>query len=236
MENVTLILQGHVKQEVLDFYLQYYPSQNMILSTWFENVSLDIPPANELPLHFKLIQTKQPMNSKGYSIFYQLWSTLNGLLHTKTKYVIKLRGDEFVSNLEYILSRLEEEPDKIHTSPVFFKKWNDVTYHISDHLIAGTMENMKLMFEGAKNDYDRNLFDKVTFVPEQVLTLAYLKRKEWVNDFGDIDGPELMRKNFRILDLTRMIPYKIVANCFGMTWYSNFIPEYNGSITDIHDL
>lgn len=236
MENVTLLLQGHVKQEILDFFLQYYPKLNMVLSTWFEHVSLEFPDPSELPPNFKLVQSKQPVNEKGYSIFYQLVSTVNGLKHVDTKYVIKIRGDEFVSNIQYILDCVENDPEVLYTSPVFFKKWNDTTYHISDHLIAGTTENVRTMFNGAKEDYDLSLFDRVTFVPEQVLTLAYLKRKEQVYDFGNVDGPEMMRKNFRILDLTRMIPYKVVANCFRMTWYSNFIPEHNGSISDVNDL
>lgn len=236
MENVTLMLQGNVKQEVLDFFLQYYPKLNMVISTWFEHVSLAYPEPNELPPNFMVVQSKQPINTKGYSIFYQLVSTVNGLKHVDTEYVIKIRGDEFVSHLEYILECMEKEPDRIHTSPVFFKKWNRCSYHISDHLVAGRTENIRKMFEGAKEDYDMNLFDKVTFIPEQVITLAYLKRKEQVFDFGNVDGPELMRKNFRILDLERMIPYKVVANCFQAVWYSNFIPECNDSISDVNNL
>jgi hypothetical protein len=236
MENVTLLLQGHVKQEVLDFFLEYYPDLKIILSTWFEHVDLVFPESSHLPPNFKLIQSKQPANIKGYSIFYQLVSTMNGLRHVDTKYVIKLRGDEFISRIEYILEKMEEESDVIYTLPIFFKKWNAVSYHISDHLIAGRTDNVRLMFEGAKSDYDANLFDTVTFIPEQVITLAYLKRKHNITDFGNVDGPELMRNNFRILDMTKLIPYKIVANCFKKTWYSNFIPEQNDSISDLKDL
>lgn len=236
MENVTLLLQGHLKQETLDFFMHYHSDVNIIVSTWFEEVSFQLPPPHLMPPRFKIIQSKQPSNPKGYSVFYQFMSTLNGLRHVETKYVIKLRADEFFSQLTYIADKMCEEPDIVFTSPVFFRKWDTTMYHISDHLIAGTTANIRLMFEGAREDYESGLFDSITYVPEQVLALAYLKRKWQVHDFTKVDGPELMRTSFSILDLTRMIPYKIVANCFHKEWYSNFLPEWNNSISDIRDL
>lgn len=237
MDDVTLLLQGNVKQEVLDFFLLHYPSQKIVISTWFEHVHLTFPEkADDIPQDMVLLRSKLPVNVKRFNIYYQLVSTVNGLKHVDTKYVIKIRGDEFVSRLEYVLELMQNDSDRIFTSPVFFRKWSVMTYHISDHLVAGTTENIKTMFEGAKDDYDMNLFDNVTYIPEQVITLAYLKRKARVPCFATVDGAKLMRDHFGILDLSKMIPYKIVANCFKKEWYSNFVPADNDSITNIQDI
>ena len=237
MDDVTILLQGNVKQEVLDFFLLYYPSQKIVISTWFEHVHLTFPKdTDEIPKDMKLIQSKLPDNLKRYNVYYQLVSTVNGLKHVDTKYVLKIRGDEFVSRLDYVLELMTSDPDRIFTSPVFFKKWSKMTYHISDHMIAGTTDNIKMMFEGAKHDYDMNLFDNVTYIPEQVITLSYLKRKAHVANFGTADGVKLMKDHFGILDLSKMIPYKIVANCFKKEWYSNFVAADNDSITKIEDV
>ena len=64
----------------------------------------------------------------------------------KTKYVIKVRGDEYYSNVQYILNSIRVQPDKVHTSSIFFRAWQYAEYHISDHIIAGTTENILIMF------------------------------------------------------------------------------------------
>lgn len=239
MKDVTLIIQGKVSQQTLDFYIENYPTLSVIISTWIDN-DLDI---SKLPSSYKLITQEIPSNSGFQNQNYQFVSTLNGLRLADTKFVIKIRGDEFYSNIDYIYSRLNSLPEKIHCSPVFFRHWSFMKFHISDHIIAGLRENVLLMFESAKNKVDNNQIFHIRdgkihsyFEPEINLTRAYLMEKEYAR-YNVIDGRKLMVRNFEILDLKKMYPYKIVANIFSTIWENReFIPEKNYSISDIKQM
>ena len=34
MKNVTILLQGKILQETIDFFIKHYPTQNVVISTW----------------------------------------------------------------------------------------------------------------------------------------------------------------------------------------------------------
>src|SRR6056300_1535484 len=146
MNNVTIILQGKVLQDSLDFYIKNYPTANLIVSTW---VGSDLNLSN-LPESYNVILSKMPKKRGDQNVNLQLVSTLNALRFVKTDYVIKIRGDEYYSNLEYIANEVAMNPHKIHCSPIFFRHWEFMEYHISDHIIAGTLSNLRLMFEKTK--------------------------------------------------------------------------------------
>jgi hypothetical protein len=240
MKNVTILLQGKVLQETIDFFVQNYPDSNVVISTWTDS-ELNF---SNLPETYNVILSKLPDDGGFQNINYQVRSTLSGLKYIETDYVIKLRGDEYYSNLDYVAYEVAMNPFKIHCSPIFFRHWSFMQYHISDHIIAGTLENVKLMFE--KTDY--NLRNKLLYhmtngakyefwEPEINLTRSYLMAKEpmrWDNDH--IDGRQLMVDNFQILDIKRLEPYKIVANIFKTSWTEGFVPERNYSISNVNKL
>lgn len=238
MKNVTIILQGKILQESLDFLIKNYPTANVVISTW---IGTDIDFSN-LPQSYYLVVAPLPKKSGNHNLNYQLISTLNGLRMVETDYVIKLRGDEYYSNLEHIAYQICMNPDKVHCSPIFFRHWSFMEYHISDHIIAGTTSNIKLMFSQTKFNVDNKLLhytkdnQKFDFwEPEINLTRSYLMSKE-PNRWEQIDGRDLMIDNFKILDLEKLHPYKIVANIFKSNWTGGFIPEHNFSISNVNHL
>ena len=160
----------------------------------------------------------------------------------ETDYVIKIRGDEYYSNIEYIAYEIAMNSKKLHCSPIFFRHWEFMQYHISDHIIAGTTSNVKLMFEKTKfymdNELVYNFMDNKKYEfwePEINLTRSYLMAKE-PERWGKMDGRQLMVDNFEILKIKKLEPYKIVANIFNKQWSEGFIPEQNYSISDINKL
>jgi hypothetical protein len=244
MENTTILIQGNIEQECYDFYVGNYSNCPVVISTW---TTCKINFSN-LPKNFKLIIAPIPSESGYQNINYQLISTLNGLDLVKTKYVIKMRGDEFWSNPENIHQSLVDAPDKVHSSSVFFRAWQFCEYHISDHIIAGKTENIKLLFEKTKYNWDNNrlnvskykengVFIKYisTHAPEERLTKSYLEVKE-PERFGKEDGRILMKEHFNILNVNFLKPYKIKANVFKVEFRDNFIPERNYSISHIDKL
>ena len=238
MKDVTLIIQGKVSQETLDFYIKNYPTLNVIISTWTSHELI----LDELPPSYKIVC--QPLPEKGgfQNQNYQFASTINGLYLSNTPYVIKLRGDEYYNNIEYILSEIVKNPKKVYCSPIFFRHWSFMKYHISDHLIAGTRENILLMFQSVidklknKELYHVRDGEKLEYwEPEINITRAYLMDKE-PDRYETVDGRILMIDNFEILDITKMEPYKVVANIFKTTWKGGFIPERNYSISNVKKL
>jgi hypothetical protein len=238
MKNVTILLQGKILQDSLDFLIEHYPHANVVISTWVDT-KVDF---SNIPQTYNVVLTKLPSEGGHQNINYQILSTLKGLQFVKTDYVIKLRGDEYYSNLDYVAYEVAMNPNKIHCSSIFFRHWTFMEYHISDHIISGTTDNLKLMFESSKFNLENGLVyhirdgEKYEFwEPEINLTRSYLMSKE-PKRWGIVDGRQLMVDNFEILDIQRLHPYKIVANIFQTEWNDGFIPERNFSISDINKL
>jgi hypothetical protein len=244
MEDVTIIIQGRLLQDSYDFYIKNYTDCPVIISTWVDN-KIDF---TNLPQNFSVILTPYPDNYGAQNVHLQIISTLTALEKTKTKYVIKVRGDEYYSNLQYILNCIKVDSDKIHTSSIFFRAWQYAEYHISDHIIAGTLSNLMLMFSQSKYNFetgkvnvskwkkDGKFFKWVeTHAPEERITKSYLNAKEPFR-FEKVDGRILMKQYFDILDIDLLQPYKIRANLFKKEWNEGFVPERNFSISTIDQL
>lgn len=244
MEDVTIIIQGKILPECYDFWIKNYKDCDVIISTWVDT-QIDF---KTLPENFIVVLSPYPYDFGPQNLNLQLISTLNALKRVTTKYVIKLRGDEYYSNLQYIRNSILVDPNKIHTSSIFFRAWQYAEYHISDHIIAGTKENMMIMFKETKHNFDTGKvnvskwkidgnFHKwvTTHAPEERITKSYLNIKEPFR-FEKVDGRILMSEHFNILDVELLQPYKIKANLFKKEWNDNFIPERNFSISTIEQL
>lgn len=237
MKDVTVIVQGRITQETFDFYVKNCKGWNVVISTW---VGLDID-YSTLPDGFTLLVSKLPEKSGFQNLNYQLVSTLNALNRIKTPYVIKVRGDEMWSNLDTIYKTIKMDTGKIWCSSVFFRPWVYMNYHISDHIIAGTLENLLLMFQSTKHNYDNELIyyikngERVLYwEPEIMLTRSYVKSK-LPNKYERVDGRILIRELFDILDIQLLKPFTARANLFKKT-YTEFIPERNFSISTIEQI
>ena len=244
MEDVTVIIQGRLLQESYDFYTKIYKDFPVIISTWTDNkISF-----NDLPQNFRVVYSPYPSDFGAQNLHLQIISTLSGLDMVKTNYVIKVRGDEEWSNLEYVEKCIKSYPNKIWTSSIFFRAWEYAEYHASDHLIAGTTENVKLMFSESKKIFDNGELNLskwkvdgkmhkwvVTHAPEERITKAYLRGKS-PDKFEKVDGRVLMKEHFDILNIELMKPYKVKANLFKKEWTGDFIPERNYSISTINQL
>jgi len=244
MEDCTIIIQGKLEKESYDFYIKKYDNCKVIISTW-AGTNIDF---SNIPKNFKIIISPLPSESGDQNLNYQIVSTLNALEMITTKYAIKVRGDEFWSYPENIYEAIKLEPNKLHCSSVFFRAWQYCEYHMSDHIIAGTTENLKLLFEKSKYNWDNGRLNiskwKIdgtftryihTHAPEERLTKSYLEAKD-SDRFENEDGRVLMKEHFSILNIDLLKPYKVKANLFKVEFKDNFIPEKNFSISNIDKL
>ena len=245
MEDVTLIIQGRLYQDSYDFYVKNYTQCPVIISTWTD-CKIDF---SNIPNNFIVILAPLPLDSGKQNINYQLVSTLNALKRVTTPLVIKIRGDEYYSNIESIYNQIKMEQNKIHTASIFFRAWQFAEYHISDHIIAGTKERVMLMFKETKKNFDtgemniskwklEGKFHRwiTTEAPEERITKSYLNSIDPFR-YDIIDGVILMKEHFDILDITKLFPYKIKANIWEAEWDNKeFIPEENYSISNMYQL
>lgn len=245
MKDVTLIIQGRLYQDSYDFYIKNYTQCPVIISTWTD-CKIDF---SNIPNNFIVILAPLPLDSGKQNINYQLVSTLNALKRVTTPLVIKIRGDEYYSNIESIYNQIKMEQNKIHTASIFFRAWQFAEYHISDHIIAGTTERVILMFKETKKNFDtgemniskwklEGKFHRwiTTEAPEERITKSYLNSIDPFR-YDIIDGVILMKEHFDILDITKLFPYKIKANIWEAEWDNKeFIPEENYSISNMYQL
>jgi len=238
MKDVTILIQGKISQETYNYYVETFPQFPIVISTWSDH-TLDL---SYFPNNLQFIQAKLPKESGEQNMNYQFISTINGLNNVSTKYVVKVRGDEYYSNIDYIRDLVDGNPSKIWTVPVFFRHGTDFPYHISDHLMAATTENLKFMFGATKYAFDNKLIYHVVdgqrysyWEPEINLTKGYLMAK-YPDEFHTKEMNQIMVENFDIIPLTELKPYKIIANIFKTYWVNNFTPELNQSISKIEQL
>lgn len=238
MKNVTILVQGDITQEVYNFYTETYPNFPLVFSVWSDSEFEDL----YIPNNLTLIKQKQPEYKGPRNSNLQFTSTLAGLDLVKTKYVIKARGDEYYSNLQNLISLVEKEPNKIHCSPIFFRKHDFMNYYTSNHLMIGLTNEMRFMFSSAKYGLDNKLLtfndngiDELYRHHEVLLTRAYLMAKEG-DLFYSTSGSDLIKKYFNIFSLENLKPYKVISNLNGKVWYSNYEPERNFSISNIDDV
>jgi hypothetical protein len=194
-----------------------------------------------LPDGFTLLISKLPKESGFQNLNYQLVSTLNALNRIKTPYAIKVRGDEQWSNLDTIYNTIKINPNKLWCSSVFFRSWQFCHYHASDHIIAGTLENLLTMFQSTKYNFENEVVyyikngERVLYwEPEIMLTRSYVKSK-LPSKYERVDGRILMKELFDILDIQLLKPFSIKANIFKKS-YTEFIPERNFSISTIDQI
>jgi hypothetical protein len=116
-----------------------------------------------------------------------------------------------------------------------------MNYHVSDHIIAGTLENLLIMFQSTKYNFENELIyyikngEKMLYwEPEIMLTRSYIKAKA-PQRYEKVDGRILMAEHFDIIDVDMLKPFLIKANIFKNT-YNEFVPERNFSISTIEQL
>jgi hypothetical protein len=246
MKDTTLVIQGALKEETYKFYCSMYPDTPKVFSTWVNNsrekawsIKQDLHGPNDL-----FLENKKPNDHGVQNINLQTVSTLSGLHAVSTKYAIKLRGDEWYSNLSLVEELVRDNDEKIHTSSAFFRKWDLCPMHPSDHLMASSTKNLTTMFSSClisilKNDFYPNinqcvgvLHHNVPMTPECLLAKAYMDAKLKKK----IYSKEEFKNFFDIVPMDQLRYYKITANGIGKTWYSNFNPHDDGSIGSINSI
>jgi hypothetical protein len=153
-----------------------------------------------------------------YNIYYQTYTTLVGLDKVETEWVIKVRADEFYNDWSIFIDRMKSNSDKIVCNNVYFYYGKRRVYHISDHILGGKTDNIKLMFQNCLN-YLQKIEDypKYIFHAEQILTFSYLlsiySKEELIYSIDT--SRNLLIKHFIVVPITDFIKYCVISNYKG---------------------
>jgi hypothetical protein len=126
------------------------------------------------------------------------------------------------------MENVKKFPQKITTNDVFFRN-SKIPFHPSDHLVGGTTENMRSVFEHAKlicevpEDKHDDSFFKIAkasmlykthkvVVAEQYLGMACLKEILKIDEVSPDDLVEYMKSTFNIVPSETLGVYRIMYN------------------------
>ncbi|MFT4967333.1 MAG: hypothetical protein ACI9CD_000334 [Candidatus Deianiraeaceae bacterium] len=233
INDVTLLIQGKMHHNILKMVEEYkdiFP--NIIISTWKQERDEFAFPKNVIFIEKELPEIHSQFNQ--VNSYYQISSTLNGLLHIKTKHTLKVRSDEFYSNLDKVVKQYDGR--KMLCSNIFFCQITKKNlFHISDHCFLAATDILKTTFQ-ALESYHRNNLDfhnilNNTFSIERRIAVFYLAKKYGydVNELLKMNTRECyktMRKKFNIFDIESLRPYEV-------KWNHN--PSGNKTLEDLHN-
>lgn len=254
MTNVAILIQGPLQYETIKFlkksvsYLdEFFPNYDIKISTQTKDKALLDFCKDELRVG---VITSETIESTTFSVLNtsnfgnQVLTSKLGMdsFTDEYDYAIKIRTDEFFEDYKPLMEKMENNPEKIICSNYFFRK--DYPYHIGDHIIAGSFENLKLFFDSSfnrlydlcrnfmlfedmiKNDQfhtyiynNRNIKSIVevnegTAPPESRLAINYLLEQ------GEHplckNHKELMQKYFDVIDVTRMGDFECRSNAWSL--------------------
>lgn len=232
IKDLTIILQGRCEDETMALWRKNYSDWNVIISTWYDNnINFDLPP------NWQLVKSQYPNRYAPFqNVDYQITSTIYGLSKVTTNYAIKLRADEYWSNLHIVYEKMKSNEDKILCSSIFFRKLGLYPYHISDHILCGTTENLKIMFDGAHSNLIEGI--RLNNCSETILGCGYVFGKENIDILAEYDKLHLysdnfLKKWFHIIDVNELKPYIATQNSptGRIYFYSNY--DNSGCITEI---
>lgn len=217
MEGVTIVIQGRLKGELIHQWISCYQDWNVVLSTWNdENIQGFVFPKNWVVL----LMPKPERYGNIHNLDLQVTSTLNGLKYVKTPYTIKVRGDEFYLNLHRFVKEMKLKSEQILCGNIFYRALHPNTfYHISDHFLGGTTENLGDMFTNTFRLLSQGFrFPAelpITHSAEPYLGWAFVQEKERIplSDIGnylkdEISHP-LCERWFDTFDVEKFTEYTV---------------------------
>lgn len=141
----TIVIQGPATKVSIEKIPIYNTFGKVIVSHWDSDlISLDGVDCEEVVSDFQYWSEQAGKINNAYNLLYQVVTTLEGLKVVTTKYVIKVRGDEYYTDLTPVMESLITNPERVVTNSVFYVS-NYAS--MSDHLIGSDTLSMRRAFQ-----------------------------------------------------------------------------------------
>ena len=173
-KDVTIVAQGRFDANLLHLLASSYAEYaEFVYSTW-ENEELGLDTEQYPDIQF--VVNRQPELKPGATqitgdivsvshSYLQVTSTLKGLEKVKTEFCVKLRTDEYYTDLSHAIDCLSSGPDKLWTSNIFFRPPMVYNWHISDHVMIAKTSDLIKTFKLAKQILENRGFLPDEFLP-----------------------------------------------------------------------
>lgn len=152
MQKYTIVIQGPLEKHAIDGIKNYQKYGKVLVSTW------DYVDISTIPEEVKCVVKKQPNKSNSLgtktNIYYAISGMQNALNEVDTEYVIRTRGDEVYKNLSPFIEKFEKDDKKFVCGNIFARKWEDVPFHIGDHLYIAKTKILKKGIDKLKRMWD----------------------------------------------------------------------------------
>lgn len=220
--DVALLLQGPIdNKERLDFMdsIEYYKSlfSEIIITTYTEELAEDwrfqkFCEENGIKLVHQTSNIQNVINDNG--VYYQTYTTLNGLKHVSKKYVLKHRIDERYSNLESLIDKFLIDDIKYVTGGTVFGQKVYHEFHGADHLVICRTNKLIKTMQFTIDQLTNGILDGEG--PEIIYVKNFIRAngEEPISERHD----ELMRKYLDFLPDKYMEPFIIRANNYNQIW------------------
>jgi hypothetical protein len=228
----TLIIQGKLSIYTLLSILKYKEEFNIVIVTPKTSNEKLIKECFNISISNQNIScilydenVNRPEFNNVQNRYFHFLSTHLGLEVSSTKYSIKLRSDEFYSDLNPFMKKIKENPDKIITNDVFFRKSSFKRFHPSDHLVGGKTQLMRKIFTKAKN-YSEN--------PKEIQNSPWRRDDESITAENQLcfsifdikENPETEKSDYKLMKDNIDIVLSQDLGFFRVAWNSNGSKEF----------
>jgi len=242
------VIQGPLSDECLEYIPKYFEYvDEVVLSCWDDKISEE-QHQRILSLQyiygdgFKCVLNPIPsldlatlwMPDQSANYYYQLYSTHKGMEQVTAKYAIKMRTDEYYSNLAPLIDIFLRDDERLVSGNMFFRSVSAHPYHISDHLFVAKSSVLKKSFSLMVDQLNSRDKPKCRFLImtaiETVIARVCLLCMGVPEEQIISDARGVMKSRVDICDINMLGSYRARWNHMGII-YDDVENKYNGATT-----
>lgn len=224
----SLIIQGRFRPNCIAKYInRYYDFFDEIIISSYKHdylTFLEDKKMKKLKIVYNddvIDNDKNKSYYNGQRIYFQAMTMLNGLKQVTTEYTLKVRGDEFYSNLD----KVDFNSNKFLTNNVLFSP--NIKYHISDHLFGTNTNDLTKTVEKVIYNCVNKIYNWASnSIPETNIFEAYM---DIINGDKTLVWKQIIEKYIDIIYIDDLEPFIIAYNSANKV-YQNVSEYYNSSI------
>ena len=211
---ISILIQGKFHLNSLRTINTYIDQFEIVLSTY--DYPLYLEDYNSLKIVKNQIQIPDSTYNR-QNIYFQCNTTLNGLLKCTKEFVLKLRTDEFYSNLNLINFK-----DLIYSNNVFLREWDYSPFHFSDHFIFCRKEILINSFFDLKKYLSKStpffeLKNDITPSESIIHSFIFFNKVGYCLSKQEFDASDLekLKHHYEIINVKLLEPYIIKSSVVG---------------------
>ena len=247
-EDFTLLIQGPLNSKSLQ-HLETYKRQfgSIVVSFWGDAADIKNFTTDEtIDIIAEPLPSREGRNGiiKDSTFYWATRSIFNGLKLCDTKYVIKMRSDEYFTDFSLFKQQIAENPHSLVCGNIFFRSPMEIPYHIGDHVFGAQTRILKKIYKNLQDMQNRKIplepwaaqgpypaesivgraFVICSGVPAESTIETMIKGCENVEIIEDLI--KQTDKYFKIVDVNEMGEYEVKWAYQKQTWRSDG-PRFN---------